>query len=458
MRFRLRLVAACVAALSVFGMGSAAAATGSGARTVEQGKVPAPQDDPFYRYTGSKPLSEIAPGTVLKTRLTQMHFEKIPLPVQVVQLLYRTTDTQGRVDVAATSVFKPSGGRSDKLVSYQSAYDALSPNCQPSYAIAGGFDPGFIASAETMLIPLLLHGYTVAIPDFEGTKLHYTAGPENGKMVLDGIRAAQHSADAGLTEDAKVAIGGYSGGAIGTEWAAEQAPQYAPDVDRRLVLASLGGVFADPVHNIHYVDGSLVWAGVMPMAFAGLSRAYGINLDKYLSPLGKDLIAKAQNSCIAGATLNGVAASLKKFSTIKFADLVKPQYAKPESIPEVVSTLNDLIMGSHGTPTVPMLFQQGLAGEVDGTFDNNKPGIGRGDGVMVAGDVRSLARKYCAAGVPVDYKEQPLEHGGTAGTWALDTMTRLPEAFRGDRPKNTCASIKPGNSLDPIAFERPGAR
>ncbi|WP_031465010.1 lipase family protein [Sciscionella sediminilitoris] len=462
MRLRVRILAACVAALSVFSVGSAAAGTGAAqhSSTFGIGKVPKPQDDPFYKYTGDKPLGSYRPGTVLRTRTTDLHLETIPLPVRVVQLQYRTVDTKGNPDIAVTSVYEPNGKPSNKLVSYQSAYDALSPDCQPSYAIAGGFDPGFLATGETIGVPLLFkflnRGYTVAIPDFEGTKLHFTAGPENGKKVLDSVRAAVNSPDTGLTKDAKVALGGYSGGAIGTEWAAEQAPKYAPDVNARLVLASAGGVFANPIHNAKYIDGEFVWPAVLPMAFVGLARSYGIDIQKYLSPLGKELFAKTQNGCIVGTMADGIlTAFLKVHHNLRFSDLTKPRYPKPENIPEVVKVLNDVIMSSHGTPTVPMLFHEGTFGELNGTIDNDKPGIGRGDGVMVAGDVRSVARKYCAAGTPVEYKESPLEHGGDAIPWAVDTVLKLPEAFRGEKPKSNCASIAPGNSLDPIKYEPP---
>ena len=37
---------------------------------------------------------------------------------------------------------------------------------------------------------------------------------------------------------------GYSGGAIATEWAAELAPSYAPEVNERLIGAAIGGVLS----------------------------------------------------------------------------------------------------------------------------------------------------------------------------------------------------------------------
>ena len=44
--------------------GLLASGTASAATTT----LPRPHDDPFYRYTGSTPLGDISPGTVLKHR------------------------------------------------------------------------------------------------------------------------------------------------------------------------------------------------------------------------------------------------------------------------------------------------------------------------------------------------------------------------------------------------------
>ena len=40
-------------------------------------------------------------------------------------------------------------------------------------------------------------------------------------------------------------------------------------------------------------------------------------------------------------------------------------------------------MGTRGTPTTPLLIDQGADGTLDGTV-NDQPGIGPGDGVMIA--------------------------------------------------------------------------
>ena len=127
------------------------------------------------------------------------------------------------------------------------------------------------------MVPDLLQGYTVVVADTEGETTDFAAGPEYGINTLDSLRAALASPATGLPGTTKIGLIGYSGGAIATEWAAELAPSYAPDINQNLVGAAFGGVLVDPAHNLHYVSGSSIWAGVIPMAIItfGVPRATG---------------------------------------------------------------------------------------------------------------------------------------------------------------------------------------
>jgi hypothetical protein len=410
-----------------------------------QAAPPTPQEDPFYQYTGTKPLAEVAPGTVLKTRILSYHVVGVPLPVQAVQLLYRSTSELGEPTVNVTSVLKPAITiGAPQVVAYQSFYDSLNPADEPSYAISGGLTlGGAIPQVESALIgPSLLAGRTVVIADTEGEQADFAAGPEYGMNTLDSLRAALSSSATGLASAKKIGLIGYSGGAIATEWAAELAPTYAPTINSKLVGAAMGGVLVDPAHNLHYVEGSLSWAGVMPMAIIGVSRAFHIDLTPYLNEYGKQLYAKLEKASIAEV--------LAQYPGLTWAQLAKPEYPTPESIPVYVKTVNHLIMGTGGTPTTPLEIAQGALGELEGTA-GNKPGIGEGDGVMIAGDVRSLARQYCNHGDKVQYEQYELGHITTAVPWIASAMTWLSARFAGLPAPQNCASIEPGNSLAPIA-------
>jgi hypothetical protein len=405
-----------------------------------------PSQDPFYRYDGATPLAQVAPGTVLKTRTTSMHVVGVPLPIKAVQLLYRSTGQRGQATASVTSVLRPPLRLgAPKLVSYQSFYDSLNPDDEPSAAIAGGglSTGGAIPQLESGLVaPLLLAGYTIAVPDTEGQAADFAAGPEYGTNTLDGLRAAAGSPATGTDASTPVGLIGYSGGAIATEWAAELAPSYAPDVDHRIVGAAMGGVLADPAHNVHYIDGSSLWAGVMPMALVGVARAFDIDLTPYLSDKGIAVSNELQHASITDA--------LGRYPGLTWAQLAKPAYAQPESVPEYVHAANQLIMGTGGTPSAPLFIGQGAGGELEGT-PGDTPGIGPGDGVMIAGDVRTLARQYCAAGVKVQYQQyDALSHITSAVPWLAQAVPWLVARFGGVPAPQDCASIAPGNPLDPI--------
>jgi hypothetical protein len=397
----------------------------------------------FHEYTGSTPLARIRPGTVLKTRTLSYHVAGIALPVRVVQLLYRSAGALGQPTANVTSVLEPpapplSGPRA---VSYESFYDSLNPADEPSAQIAGDVTlGGLITDAESVVIaPLLLEGYTVIVPDTEGQRADFASGPEYGTNTLNSIRAATSSPLTGLTTSTPIGLFGYSGGAIAADWAAQMAPSYAPDVNRQLVGAAEGGVLVDPAHNLTYVDGSSIWAGIIPMAIIGIARGFHIDITPYLNSYGRKLYRALQKASIVNV--------LGQYPGLTFAKLVKPQYANPASIPVLVKVENELNAGLRRSPTIPMFIGQGADGTLEGT-PGNKPGIGPGDGVMIAGDVRTLARDFCAAGTAVDYTQyDTLSHVTTFPVWAPAALAWLNSLFAGSQAPSDCARIPPGNSL-----------
>ena len=408
-----------------------------------------PEQDPFYKYEGSTKLKRIAPGTVLKTRTVPFSIEGIPLPVTAVQLLYRSTSELGKPTVNVTSVLLPPvKAGTPTVLSYQSFYDSLSTEDDPSYAISGGTGMGGeIPQAESVLIaPALLAGETVVVPDTEGEEADFSAGPVYGYNTLDSLRAALSSPATGLASGTKIGLAGYSGGAIATEWAAQLAPEYAPEINSDIVGAAMGGVLVDPAHNLKYVEGSSSWASIIPMALVGLSRAFHLDLTPYLTEYGQELLNEDQHDSITNE---------QQTPGLTWSQLAKPQYPTPESIKVFVRTANALIVGRTGTPTVPLLIGQGNGGEEFEGTPGNKPGIGPGDGVMIAGDVRTLAREWCARGLTVKYTEyQHLGHIEGAGPWLPEAATWLAERFAGLTAPENCAAIAPGNPLTPVKKSR----
>lgn len=412
-------------------------------------RAAAPLDDPFYDYDGAKPLRKIKPGTVLKRRRVSYSIQGLDLPLRTTQLLYRTRDQLGRPVTGVTTVVRPllPLAADAPVVSYQSFYDSLDPADQPSAAIAGGQGLGAaIVNIETLLIaPLLLAGYTVNIPDTEGQTANFASGPEYGYVTLDSLKALPRAPKAtGTDASSKVGLIGYSGGAIASEWAAELAASYAPKVARRIVGTAIGGVLVHPGKNLHYVEGSSIWAGVMPMALVGISRAFGIDLTQYANAYGKQVMAEMEK-----ATISEV---LGAYPGLTWKQIAKKRYPEPEMVRAFVRVANRLIMGTGGTPTAPMFVGQGAGGELEGTPAGGDD-IGPGDGVMIAGDVRTLVRDYCERGVDIRYREYALSHFTSVATWLPAAYTWLLARFGGAQAPNNCASVEPGNSLAPLRYQ-----
>ncbi len=299
-------------------------------------------------------------------------------------MLYRTTGELGQPTVTVATIIKPAASVGPtKLISYQTFYDALGSECDPSYTLAGGNPSYSDAQADAALMQSYVDaGYTVVTADYEGENLDWGAGQESGDNTLDGVRAAENAL--GAVASTPVGMVGYSGGSIASEWASELAPTYAPELN--IVGVAEGGIPVDYAHNLTYINGDTDgWAGVIPAVLVAVSRAFGINLDPYLSAYGKQVTSQVADQCI-----NNFAGS---YNGLTIQQLLKPQYQNFLRCRHSPPRSTTLIMGSApGHPAEPLLM---AVGNHDGT----------GDGVMVAADVEALAHEYCEQGVPVTFTE-----------------------------------------------------
>ena len=273
---------------------AAATAIAIGATGTAGAAPPLPSQDPFYSYSGS--LASSAPGTVLKTRSVSISELSLAVPFSASQVLYRSTGELGQPTPTVATIIRPLLPAPTKIVSYQTAYDGLGSKCDPSFTLQGGSSGDSTASAEEQVIAAcVMAGDTVVVPDYEGIDLEWGAGQASGHGTLDGIRAAEHvlGVDGGSTA---VALVGYSGGSIPTEFASELQPSYAPGLD--LVGAAEGGIPVDFAHNLEYINGSQGWSGVIPAVLVGIARAFKIDINKYSSAYGMKVSHQVRDECI----------------------------------------------------------------------------------------------------------------------------------------------------------------
>lgn len=367
-----------------------------------------PDNDPFYAQPD--PMPAVDPGTVLDSRPIQVRALAIPVPFQAWQVKYLSTDTKGERAANVATVIQPlsqppSGER--KLVSYQTAYDGLSADCAPSYALATGVAPPFYE--EAAMLPLLLAGHTVVTADYEGPEYQWAAGINSGHGVLDGIRAAQSFAPAGLPGAATpTAMWGYSGGALASQWANELQPDYAPELN--IVGVAAGGVPANVEPIARAIDGGPL-SGVYFGATVGLSRAYPeIDVDSLLNAKGKAAFADIGEQCIG--TFSAAYAFRKMSDHVTVPELL--------DVPAVRAIIAENTMGQR-TPGAPTYIYQGTHDEL-----------------TITPPVDQLVATYCAGGSSVQYQKILGEHITTAGTGVPGALTYLTDRLAGKPAPSNC--------------------
>ncbi len=391
-----------------------------------QADPPLPSADPFYSYSAAS-LAGVAPGTILRERTIPNADLGTSTPISAIQVLFRTTGEQGQPTATVATIIRPiTPPALTKIVSYQTAYDALGSECDPSYTLQGG-NSGYDSDEQTIIGGYVNAGYTVVDTDYEGTNLDWGAGQESGYNTLDGIRAAENLLHVPRATT-PVGLIGYSGGAIATEFASELAPAYAPGVN--IAGVAEGGIPVDFAHNLSYVNGSSDWSGVIPAVLVGVGRGFGINLKPYLSPDGEQITRTVSSQCINNF--------LGDYPGLTIQKLLQPRYQSFLAIPVFARTIDRLIMSRTGTPKGPLFIG---VGNQDGT----------GDGVMVAADDEALAHTYCQRGVSVQFNiYSGQNHDNAAVPFEVGALGFLSARLSGAPVPNGCTSIAAGNSLAPV--------
>ncbi len=367
-----------------------------------------PTDDPFY--TAPVDIASRAPGEVIRSRTTRIRTAPgVQLPFKTYQVLYRTTDRQEKPIATVATIILPLSrpAKDRKLVSYQTAYDGLSPSCMPSYSLQTG--KVALQGAETLLMMgILSRGWTIVTADYEGPDNAWLTGKTTARGVLDGIRAAENFQPAGLTDGAATDVGmmGYSGGGQATAWASELAASYAPELN--IVGAAQGGVAADFGQVMKSMDGQL-FAGIALAAFVGISQGYPeAEFDKYLNNKGRATLKyiKKKQSCIMDFALAYPFVKIRSLTTVP--DLL--------SIPTIKAAADDLALGKS-PPSMPMFMYHTVLDQMEAYPAMLK-----------------LVKKYCSEGVKVQfvtgYKEehamQAFSMPFKAQAWMADRFAHKP--------------------------------
>jgi len=369
-----------------------------------------PADDPFYDPPPGYHNAE--PGTVLRSRDVELaFFGLIPQRVSATQLLYRTTDMDGRPEATVTTVLVPTERGPENacpLVSYQCAIDAVTSRCFPSYALRrGALALGALAQFEFVLVAAALaEGWAVSVPDHEGPNGRWGAPCEPGYRILDGVRAALNCGRLGLSAAAPVGLWGYSGGGLATAWAAEMTAGYAPELN--IVGAVLGSPVGDPGNTYRRLNGSVL-SGLPALMVASLVQIYP-ELDRviqqHVNDKGRSLLAALQRMTVVGGVLRWANKDMNAYVDRPLDEIL--------DLPEVQYVFNEIRLGAS-IPAPPVLMVQAVH-----------------DSVIAVDDIDALVETYLAGGADVTYhRDMFSEHMLLHPMSAPMTLRWLTDRFAG---------------------------
>ncbi|KAI7630085.1 LIP-domain-containing protein [Hortaea werneckii] len=410
-------------------------ATTALARPTLERRALTPDFDPFYDPPAG--FESEQPGTILRERPIATSFiGLVPNPVDAYQLLYRTTAIDGSAIAEVTTVFVPLNAKTDRFVSFQTAYDSADTICNPSYNYRlGSVQTNLIVAFEFLILEIYLAlGYIVAASDYEGPDAAFGAGRLAGMGVLDNMRAVSSFDKLGLDDNPGIVGVGYSGGGIATGWAASLQPTYASELNIKGWAS--GGTPANLTGTTVFLDNTL-FAGFLPTAIAGINKesAYKAQLQPFLSDVlttyGKYVTATVSNMCAPAVLLFFADQSI--LSTDYQTQGPSILYQSP-----LDAVLEQNVMGVNAdeTPAAPVFLYHAVDDEV-----------------IPYRNASTLYDNWCGYGADVRFLTY--ESGGHFTTellGAVEQVKFVESAFAGNTPTSCSQSTVADPQLDPLAL------
>ena len=283
---------------SLFTILTATLVTGALAPTTAHAAVAEPPRPAFYETPASLPSAN---GALIRSE--PMTFLLDPLDVTSLvrnakRVLYKSTNRAGRAIAVSGTVLVPNapwiGVGSRPVIGYAPGTQGMADRCAPSRQFSEGIEYEGIG-----IEGLLLRGYAVAMPDYEGlgtVGVHtYMDRVSQGRATLDVVRAAQRLSGTGLSSTSPVGLMGYSQGGGAAASAVELASTYAPEL--RLKGAVVGAVPADLTKVATNLDGGL-YSSFAFFALRGLAASYDVDLSPYLNATGRATSDRVETECV----------------------------------------------------------------------------------------------------------------------------------------------------------------
>lgn len=366
------------------------------------GSVP-PSQDPFYHEVPAN-LGDLELGDVIDYR--KVNLPRLPPINRAWQIKFRSENSFGKPIHAITTLVIPVYADQKKVVTLAPWEDVSFQDCAPSFFMTSNKNlVNMFTDFSEIYTLMLARGWVVNYPDHQGPNSSFVAGPLEGKITLDSIRAVQKFTNvSSMPKNFQNALWGYSGGSIPVGWAAELQPSYAPEI--KIVLAASGGNVVNPESVFKFINKS-PFAGFLVPGILGLASEYTTLWDyiwMYLRPEKASKFLKGLSTCLPGDLLNYFLQDiLSEYFTIQsFLDL-----------PAVQDVLKANTMGKS-IPTIPRYIYQGALDEI-----------------QPIKDVDALVKFYCAGGANVEYDRTILGHATLEVARLATSMIKIDEAFHG---------------------------
>ncbi len=399
--------------------------------------LPPPTKDPWYQAPSG--WEDAKPGAVLRTRAHAYPTLNIRNTLDVFQVLFRTTDTVGQPSWSVTTVFRPKShinctttrpeACAHGVVSYQVPTDSADLDASPSFLLQQRDPYGEIRD-------LLGLGWFVSVPDYEGPLASFCAGLQAAHATLDAGRAVMRAAvdGFGLRGDrARLALWGYSGGAFATEFAAELAASYAPDL--AIAGVAVGGASPNLTSVTVRMNGQDT-AGIVVAGMLGITMQRPAER-QYLESHLRETGPRNRTGFMAVKNMTGLDA-LYAYANQDVFDYFVNGRADWED--RVIQNLYDRdgMMGVHGVPNMPCFYYKAIEDEMSPVIET---------------DV--IVDRFCSQGANILYHRNTLG-GHNAELWSGRPRTYdfLSAVLDGTSniviPKTGCLTVNVSVPLDPL--------
>lgn len=362
-----------------------------------------PRQPPAF-YTPPDPLPDGAPGTIIRSEPLTDH---VPDGARAWRVMYLSQGADGR-PAAVSGIIAAPEAASDAprpVVAWAHGTLGVQPPCGTGH-LADPFQ--FIPQVER----LLSEGYVLAATDYPGLGtpgVHpYLFGEVEAAAVLDSVRAARQL-DTGAGD--RFAVWGHSQGGHAALWAAQQATDYAPELE--LVGVAAIAPAADLVGILDASMDARAGAILVSMAlYAWNAHFPGASLADLVAPEAVEQVNRLAGTCVTTPAAFLLAGELRP-----------PSAFLPLNLTEIDAFQRFIDANTPDGPIdVPLLIAHGTADQI----------------IPFAGSAREAERR-CAAGEAVVFERYPGDdHNPVVENSAVRVLGWLDDRFAGRPTGSTC--------------------